>query len=374
MLRRTPLYPYHKDHGNIVEFAGFQMPLFFGSIQEEHMAVRNSVGIFDVSHMGRSFVEGEEARSFLNYVTANDVSQLYVGKCQYTMLCNKKGGVVDDGVVSRISDDQYLFVYNASNREKDYNWMKSHLKTFNTSLRDVSDSTIMLAVQGPKAEEVLVEEYPAVKGLNRFHVAEINVNGEKAWISRTGYTGEDGFEITLWIERTPRNFPLEFWSGLLNLVEKNGGSPCGLGARDTLRLEAGLCLYGSDLTDEITPLEAGYSWLVKFDKGDFVGKDVLEERKGRLRWRRMGLNMVDQGIPRHGYKIYNDNGIEIGFVSSGTFSPLLRKGVGSVYVEVKHAVVGGTVYVDLRRRRAKAELADFPLYDEDKYGWKRRKP
>ncbi|MFQ5711829.1 MAG: glycine cleavage system aminomethyltransferase GcvT [Candidatus Geothermarchaeales archaeon] len=372
-MKKTPFYPYHESHGRIIEFVGFQMPVFYSSIIKEHMAVRNRVGLFDVSHMGRVLVGGSEAESFLNYVTTNDVSQLNVGRCHYSMLCNERGGVIDDIVVSKVDENLFLMVYNASNRGRDVPWMRRHLGGFDASLEDISDSTVMVAIQGPRAERALREDYHIVSSLGRWHNAEISIGGQRAWISRTGYTGEDGFEISLWVEGAPKDFPLDFWRHLIGLVEGEGGLPCGLGARDTLRLEAGLCLYGSDLTEDITPLEANYSWLVKFDKGDFIGRGPLERQKEGLERLRTGLIMVDPGIPRHDYKVYDGAGVEIGFVSSGTYSPILRRGVGFVYVKAEHAKPGEAVLINLRGRMARAELTGFPLYDPEEYGWRRVK-
>ncbi|MFQ5951486.1 MAG: glycine cleavage system aminomethyltransferase GcvT [Candidatus Geothermarchaeales archaeon] len=371
-MKRTPFYELYKDHATLTEFAGFDLPLLYDSIQEEHMAVRKRVGLFDVTHMGRTFVRGSEAEAYLDYLTANDIKRLEDNKGQYTLFCNDKGGVVDDLIVYRLNSNTYLLVHNAANRATDLEWMRSHTDGFDVIIEDVSDHTCMVAVQGPLSEVALTSSLPEASGLGRFHSIETTYGESKTIVSRTGYTGEKGFEVILWHADDPDS-PASLWRDLLDSITEQGGRACGLGARDSLRLEAGFCLYGNDLTQEITPLEADLAWVVKFDQGDFIGKTALESRRGRMQRLRRGI-ILEKGIPRQGHKVLSASGLQIGSVSSGTFSPLLKRGIGFAYVETGYARTEEAVYIHIRGRRATAWISDFPFYDTEVYGATRKKP
>lgn len=374
-LKRTHLYAFHKEHGHLTEFVGFEMPLWFEGVAAEHLAVREAVGIFDVTHMGRSLVAGPDAAKFLDYVTTRAPSELNVLQGHYTVMCNPNGGVKDDLTVYRLSSDQYLVIYNASNRAKDYEWLTAQAKGFDVKVEEVSDEVPMFAVQGPKAQEVLqkLTDFD-LSQVKRYHVSWIEIAGLKALIARSGYTGEDGFELTLW--RIPLSNPepaINFWKSVLEAGEGVGIKPCGLGARNTLRLEAGMCLYGQDLSEEITPLEARLDFTVKLDKAPFIGREALLEQKKRgLPKVRIGLRMVDPGIPRDGYEILKE-GRKVGVVTSGTYSPLLKRGIAMGYVPPQYAEEGSVLEINIRGKALKAEVVKWPFYDPDKYGWRRKR-
>jgi len=376
-MRRTPLYEVHSKTAKMTTFAGFEMPLWYKGITEEHLAVRNSVGVFDVSHMGRVIITGRDAERFLNYVVTNDVSTLTSNSALYTVMCNENGGIVDDCVVSRIAQDKFLIVPNATNREKDYNWLVQHAKGFDVKIEDFSDKSAMLAVQGPNAEKTLQKICSEnLSKVERFKCTTAKLAGVDVFLSRTGYTGEDGFEVYVWdasIEK-PDN-AVKVWNAILEAGKTFGIEPCGLGARDTLRLEAGLCLYGNDIDENTTPLEARLGFVVKFQKDNFIGKNALLKQKDEgVKRRRVGLLMIEHGIPRQGFKIYDDVGEKIGQVTSGTFSPLLKCGIAMAYIQTQKAQEGNTVNVEIRNRKAKAKIVPFPFYDQEKYGYRRKAP
>jgi aminomethyltransferase len=374
-VRRTQLYKIHVKAAKMITFAGFEMPLWYKGIIEEHLAVRNSVGIFDVSHMGRVIITGKDAERFLNYVVTNDVSTLTPDSALYTVMCNENGGIVDDTIVCRLSQDKFLIVPNAVNREKDFNWLIQHAKGFDVKIEDFSDKSAMIAVQGPKAEETLQKVCSFnLSKIERFKCVSTELAGIEVFMSRTGYTGEDGFEVYVW------NAPLEnpenavkVWSAILEAGRDFGIEPCGLGARDTLRLEAGLCLYGNDIDENITPLEARLGFVVKFQKGDFIGKDALQrQREEGIKRKRVGLLMLEQGIPRQGFRVYSNEGEYIGQVTSGTFSPLLKCGIAMAYVQTQYAEEGSIVNIEIRGRKARAKVVAFPFYDQERYGYRRK--
>ena len=374
-LKRTHLYAYHKEHGKIVDFGGFAMPVWFEGVFPEHHAVRNAVGIFDTSHMGRAMAEGPDAERFLNYVVTNNVAALEPMNGLYTVMCNPRGGIVDDLIVYKLAADRFFIVYNASNREKDFAWFKGHSEGFDVSLRDVSDEVAMVAVQGPRAEETLQKICSEpVSEIGRFELAQVKLCGFDAMMARTGYTGEDGFEFFLL--DTPLGSPekaLEVWNALLEAGEEFGIKPCGLGARDSLRLEAGLCLYGNDIDDETNPLEARLRWVVKFKKpGGFIGREaLLKVREEGVKRTRVGIMMEERGIPRHGYEIW-DGDERIGVVTSGGMSPTLGVGIAMGYVPPAYRKLGTPVKIKIRNRLAKGKIVkSHPFYDESKYGWKR---
>lgn len=374
-LRRTQLYQYHKEYGRLVEFAGFEMPVWFEGIIPEHNAVRNAVGIFDTSHMGRMRAEGPDAESFLNYVVTNNVSTLEPGRGLYTVMCNERGGIVDDLIVYKLTPERFFVVYNASNREKDFKWFQRRSQSFDVALRDVSDEVAMIAVQGPRAEETLERISSRPLGdVERFQIVELKIDGVEAMAARTGYTGEDGFELFV-SDATPErpDNALGVWSSLLEAGEDLSIKPCGLGARDSLRLEAGFCLYGNDIDEEINPLEARLRWVVKFKKpGDFIGREaLLRIREEGVKRFRVGIMMEERRIPRRGYEIW-DGDEKIGMVTSGGFSPTLGVGIAMGYVPREYRKLGTPVRVNIRGRLTRGKIVKFhPFYDETKYGWRR---
>jgi aminomethyltransferase len=376
-LKRTQLFETYRRDAELTEFAGFEMPLSFKGIIPEHLAVRNTVGVFDISHMGRVLVTGSDAERFLNHIITNDVSPLQSNAALYSVMCNEKGGIIDDFVSYRLDRERFLVVFNAGNREKDYNWLTAHSSNFNVKIDNVSDDVAMLAVQGPKAETTL----QTISSENLSTIARFKCGGTRlaqvdVFISRTGYTGEDGFEVFVW--NAPLNKPdnaVKVWNAILQAGATVGLQPCGLGARDTLRLEAGLCLYGNDIDENTSPLEAGLGFVVKLQKEEFIGKETLLKQKSEgVRRKRIGLKMVEKGIPRQGFDIFDQQHRKIGVVTSGTFSPLLRQGVGMGYVDVANAQEGSTVSISIRDKLVKGRIAAFPLYDPDRYGYKRKTP
>jgi aminomethyltransferase len=374
-LKHLPLEKIHRSLGGEMElFAGWEMPVKYKtSIIEEHMAVREAVGLFDVSHMGEVSVKGEGAFDYLQCVTTNDISKLAIGTGQYSTICNMRGGTIDDLIVYRIGEKEYVIVDNASNADKDFNWLV-RLAPPDVEVKHITMTTLLFSLQGPRAREVLQKltdfDLSRLKryGSNAF----MEVAGVRVRVSRTGYTGEDGFELLLTDE--PPSNPVRgerIWNALVHTGEPVGLRVCGLGARDTTRTEAGLCLYDHELTEDISPLEAGISFVVKLDKGEFMGRDAMLKKKEKgLSKVRIGMRMIDRGIPHKNDKILK-NGREIGYVSSGVFSPLLKIGIAHVYVPPEISP-GDEVEVEIRGRPRRAEIVNFPFYDPDKYGVKRR--
>jgi aminomethyltransferase len=374
-LKKTHLHEFHKQAAKMTAFAGFDMPIWYKGIIPEHLAIRNSVGIFDITHMGRAIISGEKSEAFLNYITTNDVATLTPMSAHYSTLCNKRGGIKDDFVLSRLEQDKFFMVYNAANRKKDYEWLIQNAKPFGANVEDVSDNIAMFAVQGPKAQGTMQKMASAdLSKVGRFKCGWTKLAGEEGFVSRTGYTGEDGFEVFVW--NTPVSNPakaVKVWNAILGAGKEFGIEPCGLGARDTLRLEAGLCLYGNDIDEETTPLEAGLGFVVKLKKGSFIGKDAIAKQKAEgIKRKRVGLVMLERSIPRQGNEVYIGNQ-KIGLVTSGTFSPILEKGIAVAYVSVENAVEGNTVTIKIRDKSLKAQIAKFPLYDTTKFGYARQK-
>lgn len=374
-LHRTQLYEIHRKTAKLTVFAGFEMPIWYKGIIPEHLAVRNNAGIFDISHMGRVIITGVDSEHFLNYVITNDVSMLSPNNARYSVMCNENGGIIDDFVVYRLETRKFLVVFNASNREKDYNWLIKNAKSFNVKIEEVSDDIAMFAVQGPKAEKILQQiSTEDLSGIGRFKGGYSHLADVKVFLSRTGYTGEDGFEIFIWNAslKKPDN-AVKLWQAILDAGKTFGIEPCGLGARDTLRLEAGMCLYGNDIDENISPLEARLGFVVKFQKGNFIGKDaLLKQKKEGIKRKRVGIRLIEQGIPRPNFEIYNLKNEKIGHITSGTFSPLLKYGIGMGYVQVPYAQEGNTVNVKIRNRLIKGKIVSFPFYDTEKYGYKRK--
>lgn len=360
-LKRTPLYPLYSELPGVrcIDFGGWELPVHFTGIQREHDAVRQQAGLFDVSHMGEFMVTGRFAESFLNRMTTNDVSKLADGQAQYTLMCYPDGGVVDDLLVYRISADQYLVVVNASNIDKDFDWLREHL-IGDVLLENVSDKYALLALQGPLAVEILqaAGAESNVLELPSFHFKkDIVLAGARTIVSRTGYTGEDGFEIYV-----PSEQAGTVWNAILAGGEPLGVVPAGLGARDTLRFEARLPLYGQELSSTITPLEAGVGFFVKLNKEDFIGKDALVRQKEEgLPRKLVGLEMIDRGIPRSHYPVYAGD-IRIGEVTTGTQSPTLKRNLGLALIDAEYSALGTVVEVEIRGKKRKAEVVKTPFY------------
>lgn len=358
MPRRTPLYDVHRALGaRCVDFAGWEMPVSYAGAAEEHRAVRERCGLFDVSHMGEIEVTGATAAGLCQRLTTNDVSRLADGGAQYTVLCNERGGVIDDLIVYRLGAERYLCIVNASNAETDHRWFAGHAAAGATVV-DRSDDTALLALQGPLAERVL---QPLVSRdlstLRRFAALECEVASIPALVARTGYTGEDGFEVMI-----AARDAVHVWNALHVAATAQGGMAAGLAARDTLRLEAGLPLHGSDMDAETTPLEAGLGWIVKLDKGDFVGREALaaQKRQGVPR-RLVGLEMDEASVPRHGYPVWNRDAV-VGTVTSGARGPTIGRFVGMAYVTPPSAVPGTAVAVEIRGRHVPARVVRLPFY------------
>jgi len=362
-LLKTPLYPlYAKYGGKVVNFNGWSLPIQFSGILHEHYAVRNRAGLFDVSHMGRVMVEGADALPLLNRLVTNDVAALAPGQAQYALMCYPDGGTVDDILVYRLHQDGYLLVLNAAGRTADVDWIRRHLTAWGMSaaITDISDEWAMLALQGPAAAGLLQRLTAAdVAAIRPFTVVQDVAVADVpvCVLSRTGYTGEDGFEIIVASERAA-----VLWERLLAEGEGDGVVPCGLGARDTLRLEAGLPLYGNELSPQISPVEAGLEFAVKWEKGDFVGRAALLKQKEDGPPRRLvGLEMLDKGIPRSGYVVYAGEE-PVGKVTSGTFAPTVEKNVGLALVERPWTQDGTVLEVDVRGRRRKAQVVPKRFY------------
>jgi glycine cleavage system T protein (aminomethyltransferase) len=360
-LKRTPLYDLHRELGaKLIDFGGWEMPVQYSGILEEHRAVRERVGLFDVSHMGELEVTGGDALASLQWLTPNDVSRLADGRCQYSAFLTERGTFVDDLLVYRRSPDDYMLVVNASNTPKDFAWARDHARA-DTRVVDASDRWALIAVQGPRAAKLLARVCePDPSDLPYYGFRETAVFGSAALVSRTGYTGEDGFEIYLPPDRAE---PTD--DGLLEEGVGEGVLPCGLGARDTLRLEAKMALYGNDIDETVTPWEADLGWIVKMKKGDFLGRAALERQKAEGVPRRLvGFEMVDRGIARHGYAARTAHGD--GVVTSGTHSPTLAKPIGLALLPAAASAVGTEFDVDIRGRSAKARVVPTPFYSREK--------
>jgi len=353
------------------------MPLWYKGIISEHLAVRNNVGIFDISHMGRVIILGADSERFLNYVITNDVSMLLPNSAQYSVMCNENGGIIDDFVIYRLEKEKFMIVSNATNREKDYNWLIRNARGFKVKIEEISDNVAMLAVQGPNSEKTLQKiSTENLSKIGRFKCEYVHLANVKAFLSRTGYTGEDGFEVFIWnASLTNPDNAVKLWETIIEAGKPFGIEPCGLGARDTLRLEAGMCLYGNDIDEKTTPLEAALSFVVKLQKNDFIGKEALVKQKNEgIKRKRVGVQMIEKGILRPNFEIYTDKEEEIGQLTSGTFSPLLNYGIGIGYVQTPYALEGNIVNVRVRHKMAKAKIVSFPFYDPEKYGFKRKTP
>lgn len=357
-MKKTALYEKHVSLGaKIVPFAGFEMPVQYSGVTEEHFAVREKAGLFDVSHMGQFFVEGPEAKDLLQLVTTNNVNALENGKAQYTCLPNEHGGIVDDLIVYKIEDNKYFVVVNASNIEKDWNHIVKY-NNFDAVLTNASDDMSLLAVQGPKATEILQK-------LTETNLSEIpyynftvgSVAGvDDIIISNTGYTGSGGFEIYFNNDHAEK-----LWDEILKAGESEGIIPCGLAARDTLRLEKGFCLYGMDIDDTTSPIEAGLGWITKFDK-EFVSKDIFAKQKEEGVTRKLvAFELQDKGVPRHDYPVVDAEGNVIGKVTSGTQSPMKKVGLGLAYVDKPHFKLGSEIFIQVRNKNIPAKVVKAPF-------------
>ena len=358
MARRTVLFDAHRELGaRIVEFAGWDMPVSYSSPLDEHRAVRTRCGLFDVSHMGEIELRGPGAEALCQELTVNDVSRLDDGDGQYSVLCNERGGVLDDLVVFRLGRERFVLVVNAANTDADRAWIASHARA-NVVLEDRSAELALLALQGPEAERALRTLTPLdLTALRPFTIREATLAGVRGLVSRTGYTGEDGFELFVsGSEARP------VWDAVLAAVRRSGGLPCGLGARDTLRLEAGLPLCGTDMDAETTPIEAGIGWVVKLRKAAFVGREPLAQQAATGPARRLvGLRLDEPGIPRHGHAVWRDE-VRIGTVTSGSKSPTLGTFIGMAYVDSASARRETAVAVEIRDHRLPARVVDRPFY------------
>ncbi len=360
-LRRTPLHGEHVAlGGKMVPFAGYDLPVQYpAGITAEHRSVRTAAGLFDVSHMGEFVLTGPGALDLIQAVTINDASALAVGQAQYSALCLPEGGILDDLLVYRFGD-RWMLVVNASNRAKDWEWVRRHADAFDVRLEDRSDDTALIALQGPRARRILAPLANAdVEKLGYYRFTEGTVAGKAAVIAGTGYTGEDGFELYLGADDA-----VPVWRALLDAGAAVGLAPAGLGARDSLRLEMGYALYGNDLDEEHTPLEAGLGWITKLGKGDFVGRHALAVQKARGVDRKLvGLRLLERGFPRPGYEVLED-GRPVGIVTSGTVSPTLGVGIAMAWVPARLAAKGSPLEVSLRGKPARAEVVATPFYLE----------
>lgn len=357
-MKNTALTQKHISLGaKMVPFAGYNMPVSYSGLNDEHATVRNAVGVFDVSHMGEFILKGENALDLIQRVTSNDTSVLTDGKAQYSCLPNNDGGIVDDLIVYRIDEKTYMLVVNASNIDKDWNWISKH-NTKNVEMHNISEKTSLLAIQGPKAIDAL-QKLTDVKlaDIPYYSFAKGKFNGvDNVVISNTGYTGAGGFEIYF-----ENEYAEKMWDGIFAAGAEFGIKPIGLGARDTLRLEMGFCLYGNDIDDTTSPIEAGLGWITKFTK-DFTNRAVIEKQKtDGVTKKLVGFEMIDRGIPRHDYQIADSNGNIIGKVTSGTQSPTLNKAIGMGYVNKDFAKADTEIFVVIRDKAIKAKVCKIPF-------------
>lgn len=359
VIEKTALFDVHTSLGaRMLAFAGFDMPISYSSIKEEHRAVREAAGLFDVSHMGEFEVKGKEACELVQHLTCNNVADLYPGRVQYSCLMNESGGIVDDLLIYCYSTEHYFLVVNASNIDKDFDWINSH-NSYEAQVNNVSQGLSLLALQGPKAWDCISELVDTdLSEMKYYHHQTVRfMDIENVLISTTGYTGSGGFEIYL-----PNEHAVRVWNEIMAQGEKHGLKPVGLGARDTLRLEMGFCLYGNDINDTTSPLEAGLSWIVKA-KSDFLGKAVLEkQKKNGLQRRLVGFELTDRGVARHGYAVQDKDGNEIGAVTSGSLTPSVNKAVGLAYVSTEHAKRGSEIFIAVRNKSIPAIIVKTPFY------------
>lgn len=357
-MKKTTLYKIHEGLGaKLIDFAGYLMPVQYSSIIAEHKAVRNSVGVFDVSHMGEIFIKGPKALDFVQNITVNDASKLNIGRVQYSAMCYPDGGIVDDLLVYKLADDEFLLVVNASNKDKDFEWMKKN-NSFGVEINDRSDDYSLLAVQGPKSKEVLSKICNKEIDLEYYHFFKAQVAGIDMILSRTGYTGELGYELYF---EGDESVAENLWNKLFEAGKEFDIQPVGLGARDSLRLEMGFCLYGNDIDQTTNPLEAGLGWITKLNKKCFVGKDeILKVKAEGLKRKLVALISDEKAFPRHGYEITSDGKV-VGTITSGTVSPILEKAIAMGYVDANFA--GGEAQLNflIRNKEIPAKLTKLPF-------------
>jgi aminomethyltransferase len=366
-LKQTPLNAEHRAlGGKMVDFGGWEMPVQYpAGVIEEHLRTRAVAGLFDVSHMGEIHVDGRDAIRFVNLLTTNDVAKLVDGQAQYSALTNERGGVIDDLLVYRFAQEKLLLVVNATTQDKDWDWICSHRENFDVDLRHASVEYCQIAIQGPRSTEILSKLTATdLNTIKYYHFAHGAAAGVPSVISRTGYTGEDGFEIY-----APAENAAQLWEKLLeagNYGASDGILPCGLAARNTLRLEAAMSLYGHELDEEITPLEASLSWICKFDKGAFIGREaLLAQKENGLKRKLIGFEMIDKGIARDDYAVAI-GGKTIGRVTSGSFAPFLKKNIGLAFAPIEFSSVGQEIEIDVRGKLQKAVVVSTPFYKREK--------
>ncbi len=362
-MKKTKLFGVHEKLGaKIVEFAGYAMPVQYHSIIEEHLAVRNSVGVFDVSHMGEIIVNGERALDFVQHITVNNAAKLTPGRVQYSAMCYDDGGIVDDLLVYKISDTEFMLVVNASNIEKDFSWMKEN-NNFGVELINRSDEFSLIAVQGPKSKETIQKITDKPLDIEYYHYFYANVAGVDMLVSRTGYTGELGYE--LYFEGSEQ-VAEKVWNAVFEAGREFDIKPAGLGARDSLRLEMGYCLYGNDIDKTTNPLEAGLGWITKLKKGDFIGREALLEIKEQgLKRKLVPMISDEKAFPRHGYELSKEGKI-IGKITSGTVSPVLQKPIALGYVDIQYATEGETLNFNIRGKEVPAKIVKLPFVKKEK--------
>lgn len=365
MAQRTPFYSLHqKLNAKIIDFGGFDMPVQYKGIKIEHIAVRQAVGLFDVSHMGEFFVKGPQALDLIQKVTINDASVMHIGQAQYSAMCYEDGGIVDDLLIYKIAEDHYMLVVNASNIDKDFEWISAQAPSFDCTLVNESSEWCLLALQGPKSPELLNQLTPdafnaAALKYYTFTFAEV-AGQPNILVAATGYTGEKGFELYF---KNENNAAEQVWNTLMQKGESFGIEACGLGARDTLRLEKGYALYGNDIDQTTNPIEAKMGWLTKVDKGDFIGKEAILKAKEGVGRKLVGFEIADKSIARHGYDVVHPDLTEevIGHVTSGTRSISLDKSIGMAYVPMEFAKVGSEISIRIRKKEVKATVAKVPF-------------
>ncbi len=359
-MSKTPLYETHLKLGaKIIEFGGWLMPVQYTNVIDEHITTRTKAGLFDISHMGEFFISGSDAFNLIQKIITNDLNKISENKALYTTMCYDNGTTVDDLFVYCYNNNKYMLVVNAANIEKDLEWIKKHASGLDVDIKDKTNEIAKIDIQGPKSEEILQKITDCkLSEIKRFHSTETELNKINATISRTGYTAEDGFEIYFSYKKAE-----ELWKKFLEIGKPFGLKPVGLGARDTLRIEACYCLYGHELTKNITPIEADIGFVVKTDKKDFIGKEALKEQKENGTERTMvAFEMIDNGIPRNPYEVKKDNK-KIGFVTSGTFSPTFKKGIGLALIKKQYAKEKNEIDINIREKSYKAKIVKKPFYN-----------
>lgn len=363
-LKKTPLNEAHRAlGGKMVDFGGWDMPVQYeAGVIAEHLATREKAGLFDVSHMGEIHVDGADAIPFVNSLTTNDVSKLVDGQAHYSALTNENGGVIDDLLVYRFAEDKLLLVVNAGTQDKDWEWISSKRGDFNVDLRHASVEYCQIAIQGPKAIEILRKLTDTdLESIKYYHFKQGEVDGVPAILSRTGYTGEDGYEVYADASKA-----VQLWNKMLETGKAEGILPCGLAARNTLRLEAAMSLYGHELSDDISPLEANLGWICKLNKGDFVGREAMQKLKeDGLKRKLVGFEVTDKGIARDGFDVYIDDR-KVGQVTSGSPAPFLKKNIGLAFVPTEFANPGQEIKIDVRGKMLSASIVPTPFYKRDK--------